>query len=213
MNRWMLVADMEPFVVNGEYLPLLARYLGKEKEIDEITRKGLNGSIGWVEGLKLRVEKLSGIPKSYAWKVANEMPYNKGIKEVYRLANELNFVTVVITGGFDNVANRVRQELNIDYVFSNDLIFNDGYLKGVKINVDDQKEKQVLEVAKKENIPKDLRIGIADGANDLTFLRECGLPIACGPLSKKLEEEVKLVIKDPTELIAILKNPDKYLNL
>jgi len=210
-ERWMLIVDMEPFIVNGEYLPLLARYSGKEKEIDEITRRGLNGSINWIEGLKLRIEKLRGIPEHYAWKVANEIPYNKGIRELFKLAKELNFITVVVTGAFDNVANRIQQELGIDYVFSNELIFNDGHLKNVKINIDDRKEKQVLEVAKKENIPKERRIGVADGANDLSFIRECGLPVACGPVSKKLQEEVKVVIKDPTELIPIIKNPHNYV--
>jgi len=211
MNRWMLVADMEPFIVNGEYLPLLAGYSGMKKEIDEITRKGLDGSISWVEGLKLRIEKLCGTPEHYAWKVANEMPFNTGIKELFKLAKELNFVTVMITGGFDNVANRVRQELNIDYVFSNELIFNDGCLKNVKINIDDRKEKQVLEVSNKENIPKERRIGVADGANDLSFLRECGLPVAYGPVSEKLKDEIKVIIQCPTELIPILKNPENYL--
>jgi len=211
MNRWMLVADMEPFIVNGEYLTLLAKYLGMEKEIDEILRKGLDGSISWVEGLKLRIKKLRGIPEHYTWKVANEMPFNTGIKELFKLAKELNFVTVVITGAFNSIANRVKQELDIDYVFSNELVFNDGYLKGVKINVDGRKEKQLLEVAEKENIPKERRIGIADGANDLGFIRECGLPIACGPVSERLKQEVKVVINDPTELIPILKNPDHCL--
>ena len=66
----------------------------------------------------------------------------------------------------------------MDYVYSNELIFKDGKLDGVKINVDSDKSKSAkIKIEewgeKKENI-----VCVVDGANDIKLFDVCGLGIA-----------------------------------
>ena len=48
-------------MVDGEFLPELAKLVGKEKEVSEITLKGIRGEIDWAEGLRQRVELVKGV--------------------------------------------------------------------------------------------------------------------------------------------------------
>jgi phosphoserine phosphatase len=73
---------------------------------------------------------------------------------------------------------RLQKELDLDYVYCNELIFKNGKLDGVKINVDSDKSKSAkIKIAEwgeqKENI-----ICVVDGANDVKLFDICGLGIA-----------------------------------
>ena len=50
----LVIFDVEGVLLNAEYLPVLAKLMGpeKEKEIWDITIKGINGEINWEEGLR-----------------------------------------------------------------------------------------------------------------------------------------------------------------
>ena len=76
------------------------------------------------------------------------------------------------------MTDRLKEQLGLDYVYSNELIFKDGKLDGVKINVTSDKAKYArIKIAewneKKENI-----VVTVDGANDLTLFDICGLGVA-----------------------------------
>ena len=57
----LAIFDVEGVLYDAEYLPILAENVNKEKEIWEITKKGIEGKIDWVDGLKERVRLLNGI--------------------------------------------------------------------------------------------------------------------------------------------------------
>ena len=54
----LVIFDVEGVLFDAEYLPILAEKLNKEKEIWEITKKGIQGEINWEDGLKTRVDLL-----------------------------------------------------------------------------------------------------------------------------------------------------------
>ena len=57
----LAIFDVEGVLYDAEYLPLLAEKVNKENQIWEITKKGIEGKIDWVKGLKERVHLLRGI--------------------------------------------------------------------------------------------------------------------------------------------------------
>ena len=59
----LAIFDTEGVLIDGEFLPELAKVIGKEDEILEITNKGINGEINWEEGLIERINRLKGISK------------------------------------------------------------------------------------------------------------------------------------------------------
>jgi phosphoserine phosphatase len=101
-----------------------------------------------------------------------------GAKEVCRVLKAAGWKLMAVSGGFGLMMNRLQKELDLDYVYSNDLIFKDGKLEGVTIHVDSDKSKSAkIKIAewgeKKEDI-----VCVVDGANDVKLFDICGLGIA-----------------------------------
>ena len=80
----LAIFDVEGVLLNAEYLPVLANLIGpeKEKEIWDITNKGIRGEINWEEGLIERVHALRGIGYDKASKIAAEFGDNARSKRI-----------------------------------------------------------------------------------------------------------------------------------
>ena len=174
----LIIFDIEAVLVDGEFLPELAKSVGKEKEVMEITLKGIRGEIKWEEGLKERIGILKGVRYEDALEVARSMRLMKNAEEAVGKLKDLGFVLIGVTGGFSILANRVKRQLKLDYVFSNEMIFDDGKLTGIKLNVNSNKAIALEELIKKLGIGKEETIAVVDGANDLKLFNLAKLKIA-----------------------------------
>ena len=206
-NRKQLLAifDVEGVLYDAEYLPILAEKVNKEKEIWEITKKGIQGSINWEEGLTKRVELLKGIDFETCKEVADSLPIMTGAIQVCKTLKDAGWKIMAVSGGFTLITDRLKDKLNLDYVYTNELIFKDGKLDGVKINVDSDKAKSARIKIEEWNIPKDEIIVIVDGANDIKLFDICYLGIAyrAQDLVKDLATAT-LEEKDLTKIIPII---------
>ena len=105
------------------------------------------------------------------------------------------------------MTDRLKKELDLDYVFSNDLIFKDNKLDDVQIHVDSDKAKSAQIKIDEWGIRKDETVVIVDGANDVKLFDICELGIAyrAQDLVKDLAT-VSLEEKDLTKIIPIINN-------
>ena len=131
-KQLLAIFDVEGVLYDGEYLPILAEKLNKEKEIWDITKKGIQGLINWEDGLKKRVDALKGLSIDVCQEVADELPIMHGAKEACKSLKNAGWKIMAVSGGFTIMTDRLKQELELDYVFSNELIFKDGVLDDVK---------------------------------------------------------------------------------
>ena len=177
-NQLLVIFDVEGVLYDAEYLPILAEKLGKENEIWEITKQGIQGVINWEEGLRTRVDALKGLDYETCQEVANDLPVMTGAKEACRVLKAAGWKLMAVSGGFTIMTDRLKEELGLDYVFSNELIFNDGKLDGVKINVDSDKAKSAIIKISEWNEEKENITCVVDGANDIKLFDVCGLGIA-----------------------------------
>ena len=174
----LVIFDVEGVLYDAEYLPILAEKLGKENEIWEITKKGIQGVIDWEEGLRTRVNALKGLDYETCQEVANALPIMTGAKEACRVLKAAGWKLMAVSGGFTIMTNRLKEELGLDYVFSNELVFKDGKLDGVKINVNSDKAKSAIIKISEWNENKENITCVVDGANDIKLFDVCGLGIA-----------------------------------
>jgi len=206
-NRKQLLAifDVEGVLYDAEYLPILAEKVNKEKEIWEITKKGIQGSINWEEGLTKRVELLKGIDFETCKEVADSLPIMTGAIQACKTLKDAGWKIMAVSGGFTLITDRLKDKLNLDYVYTNELIFKDGKLDGVKINVNSDKAKSARIKIEEWKVPKDEIIVIVDGANDIKLFDICNLGIAyrAQDLVKDLAT-VTLEEKDLTKIIPII---------
>ena len=198
---------MEGVLYDAEYLPILAEKVNKEQEIWDITKKGIQGLINWEDGLRKRVELLEGISYETCMEVADSLPIMTGAKEACSALKQAGWKVMAVSGGFTIMTDRLSKELNLDYVFSNELIFKNGKLDGVKINVDSDKAKSAKIKINEWNEKKDETVVIVDGANDVKLFDICGLGIAyrAQDIVKDMAT-VSLEEKDLSKILPIINN-------
>jgi len=202
----LAIFDTEGVLIDGEFLPELAKITGNEREILEITNKGINGEIKWEEGLLKRVNKLLGISYEECITTAAQLPIMNGAKETFVTLRKLGFTTLTVSGGPDILVNRVKEELKIDYAFSNELIFKNGKLNGIDIKVNSKKDEVIRDVLKNINEKKENIVAIIDGANDIGLFKISGLKISFNG-AKLINEKSDFLIKkkDLGEIIPIIR--------
>ena len=152
-----------------------------EKEVKEITERAMNGEMNFDESLKQRVSKLKGLKLEQMQEILERLPLTVGAKEFIDKVKGLGYKVALISGGFSFFADALKQRLNLDYAFANDLkIQGDtltGQVEGTIINAN-QKALLLKVISQQEKISLEQVVAIGDGANDLPMLATAGLGIA-----------------------------------
>ncbi len=210
-NQLLIIFDVEGVLYDAEYLPILAEKLGKENEIWEITKKGIQGIINWEDGLRTRIDALKGLDYETCQSVAADLPIMTGAKEVCRVLKAAGWKLMAVSGGFTIMTNRLQKELGLDYVFANELLFKDGKLDGVKISVDSNKAKSAnLKIAEWKEDKQNITC-VVDGANDIKLFDVCGLGIAFR--AQDLVKDLATTTLEEKDLSKILEIINKHYKL
>jgi len=207
----LVIFDVEGVLFDAEYLPLLAEKVNKEEEIWEITKKGIQGVINWEDGLRTRVAALKGLDYETCQEVANSLPIMTGAKEACRVLKAAGWKLMAISGGFTIMTERLQKELDLDYVFSNELVFKKGELIDVVINIDSDKAKSAVQKIKEWGEKKEDIVVVVDGANDIALFDICGLGIAFRAQDKV--KDLADVVLEEKNLSRILDIINKHFNL
>lgn len=207
----LVIFDVEGVLFDAEYLPILAEKLNKEKEIWEITKKGIQGEINWEDGLKTRVDLLRGIDLKTCKDIADSLPIMTGAKEACRALKEAGWKLMAVSGGFSIMTDRLKEELELDYVFSNELKFTNGKLDGVKMIVDSDKAKSARIKIQEWSVKKEDIVVVVDGANDIKLFDICGLGIAYR--AQDIVKDLATITLDEKNLAGIIDIINQHYHL
>lgn len=208
----LVIFDVEGVLLNAEYLPVLAKLLGPEKEAEiwDITNKGIRGEINWEEGLKERVHALRGIQYDEANEIAQNLEIMPGAKELCSFLKNHGAKLVAVSGGFNIITDRLHSELQIDKIFSNDLVFSNGKLEDVVIHVTSDKSASVKKYVEENGFSPDETVVIVDGANDLKLFSLSSFTIGFCPVDViRNKANVTIDKKDLSLVIPIIKEKFK----
>jgi phosphoserine phosphatase len=204
----LVIFDVEGVLLNAEYLPVLSQVLGpeKEKEIWRITKQGIRGEINWEEGLKKRVSALRGISFEEAKRIGENLEIMPGAKELCASLKKAGWRMIAVSGGFSIITDRLKGELDLDRIFCNELVFEDGVLTGLKMNVTSDKAAAVIPAIKEWGIQKSETVVVVDGANDLSLFDIAGYTVGFCPVEKvKEKSDAVLEIRDLSLLLNLLE--------
>jgi len=207
----LAIFDVEGVLYDAEYLPLLAEKVNKEKQIWEITKKGIEGKIDWVKGLEERVHLLRGIDYDTCVEVANSLPIMTGAKEACLALKNAGWKIMAVSGGFTIITNRLKKELDLDFIYSNELVFKDGKLDDVIVNVDADKAKAAMIKINEWDEKKENIITVVDGANDVKLFDITGFGIAFR--AQDLVKDLATVTLDEKDLSKIVGLINTHYNL
>ena len=207
----LAIFDVEGVLYDAEYLPLLAEKVNKENQIWEITKKGIEGKIDWVKGLEERVHLLRGIDYDTCVEVANSLPIMTGAKEACLALKNAGWKIMAVSGGFTIITDRLKEELDLDFIYSNELVFKDGKLDDVVVNVDADKAKSAMIKINEWDEKKENIITIVDGANDVKLFDITGFGIAFR--AQDLVKDLATVTLDEKDLSKIVGLINTHYNL
>ena len=204
----LIIFDVEGVLLNAEYLPVLAQKFGpqKEKEIWDITKQGIRGEIDWEDGLCKRVNALRGIPYEDALSIGENLEIMPGAKVLCNALRNAGWKMVAVSGGFTIITDRLKKELLLDKIYSNELVFKDGKLDDVIISVTSDKSKAVNEIIREWGIRKEDIVVVVDGANDLKLFEIAGFTVGFCPVDiVKARADAIIEIRDLTLLLNLLE--------
>jgi phosphoserine phosphatase len=177
----LIVMDVDSTLIQGEVIELLAAHSGHRAEVAAVTERAMRGELDFEESLRARVELLAGIPASALDDVYDALVLAPGARTLIRILRRLGYRFALVSGGFNQINDRLAEELGIHYARANELEIVDGVLPGRIVGevLDRAGKAEALRYfAGEVGVPVESVVAIGDGANDLDMLEIAGLGIA-----------------------------------
>jgi phosphoserine phosphatase len=180
----VVVFDCDNTIIQAEVIDELAKVAGVGDRVEKVTTKAMNGEIDFDQAIKERVKLLKGLTVRQLELLTKTINLTPGTEELISALHFMGYKVGVISGGFTFFTDYLKEQLNLDYVFANELEIENGIttgrVKGEIINA--QRKGDILkQIAAQEKITADQIIAIGDGANDCVMLENAGLAIAFCP--------------------------------
>ncbi len=180
-NMKLVVFDMDSTLIQTEVIDELAKLANAEEQVKKITESAMRGEIDFKESFRKRVALLKGIKEKHLGEIAKTLPLTYGADLVAKTLKGLGYKLGILSGGFTFMGEYLKERLEFDYMYANELDIKDGLVTGeVKNEIVDGEQKAILlrQLAQKENIVLEQTIAVGDGANDLPMITIAGLGVA-----------------------------------
>lgn len=179
----LLAMDMDSTLITIECIDEIADFVGKKKEVSEITEAAMRGEItDFADSLNRRVALLRGVPETALESVYQErLRLSPGAENLLAFARKNGWKTLLVSGGFTFFTDKLKARLGLDYTRANTLEIVDGHLTGRVLGpiIDGQaKMDTVQETCKLLGIESQQAIVMGDGANDLKMMSISGASVA-----------------------------------
>ena len=206
MTGFLVVFDVDSTLINEEAIELLAEHSGNREKVAEITERSMRGEIDFSTSLIERVATLKGLPESVLEQTAQSLTPTKGASELIQEIHARGGLAAAVSGGFIQLLDGLKRELDLDYARANTLGVNDGMLTGEVVGelVNREAKARYLKLWAEENgIPLDRTFAIGDGANDLGMMAIAGVSVAF--CAKPIVRENANVVIDERDLGQVIE--------
>ncbi|WP_048190029.1 phosphoserine phosphatase SerB [Methanobacterium sp. SMA-27] len=208
----LIAFDLDNVLIDGEAIDEIGKLMDVEAEISEITKKAMEGDLDFETALKERVALLKGASVEDIKDVVSKIPFMEGAEETIAELKKRGYKIATITGSFEIIANRMKDDLGLDYAFSNVLHEKEGKLTGEVSGplVKGSKAEVLKEIMEMEKIKAEESAAVGDGANDVSMLEEAGLGIAFNA-KPVLKEKADVVVekRDLREVLEVFNKEEK----
>ncbi|MBZ2165706.1 phosphoserine phosphatase SerB [Methanobacterium spitsbergense] len=208
----LIAFDLDNVLIDGEAIDEIGKLMDVEAEISEITKKAMEGDLDFETALKERVALLKGASVEDIKDVVSKIPFMEGAEETIAELKKRGYKIATITGSFEIIANRMKDDLGLDYAFSNVLHEKEGKLTGEVSGplVKGSKAEVLKEIMEMEKIKAEESAAVGDGANDVSMLEEAGLGIAFNA-KPVLKEKADVVVekRDLKEVLEVFNKEEK----
>ncbi len=188
LSDFKLIAfDMDSTLINIECVDEIADAVGRKAEVAAITEAAMRGEItDFKDSLRRRMALLKGVSVASMDEVYHQrLKLNPGAAELVHACKAAGLKVLLVSGGFTFFADRIRDELGIDYLRANVLEIENGLLTGKLVDQPwgdicdgEEKRRMLIETCGTLGINPLQAIAMGDGANDLPMMGAAGLSVA-----------------------------------
>jgi len=205
----LVVFDLDNVIIDGEAIDEIGKLANVEEDIAAITEKAMQGEIDFETSIKDRVQLLEGTSIEEIEKVADDLPLMAGAEKTIECLKEKDVDVAIISGSFDVVAEKIKDKLGVDAVYTNSFTVEDGKLTGEVTGplVSGSKLDVLKDHVEEAGITLDEVVAVGDGANDISMIESAGCGIAFN--AKDSVKEIADVVVDEKDLTKVL---DEILN-
>ncbi|MDD1763763.1 MAG: phosphoserine phosphatase SerB [Methanobacteriaceae archaeon] len=212
----LIAFDLDNVLIDGEAIDEIAKLAGAESEVSEITQQAMEGKLDFGTALKQRVALLKGTSVEEITKVVQEIPIMEGAEETIAELKNRGYKIATISGSFEIIAHRLKDLLDLDYVFSNTLEEEEGLLTGEVSGplVVGSKADILAKIMDIEKISPEECAAVGDGANDISMLEKAGVGVAFNA-KPVLKQSADIIVekKDLRELLKVFDEKPVEENL
>ena len=195
-KKKLIACDMDMTIINVETINLINDNLLKNNQISNITKDAMSGNISFGKSIITRTKLLKGIKKLEITNLIKKIKINEGVESVIRTMNNYGHHTMLISGGYDLIANSIGKKVGFKEIRCNTLeVVNNQLTGNLENTILDKKGKlfHLKSSIKKLNIKKDLTLAVGDGDNDIDMIKYSGLGVAWNAYEKvKLAADVSI---------------------
>ena len=200
----LVVFDLDNVIIDGEAIDEIGKLANVEEDIAAITEKAMQGEIDFETSIKDRVQLLEGTSIEDIEKVAEDLPLMDGACKTIDCLKKRDVDVAIISGSFDVVADKVKDKLGVETVYTNSFTVEDGKLTGEVTGplVSGSKLDVLKDHVEKMGITLDEVVAVGDGANDISMIESAGCGIAFN--AKDSVKEIADVVVEEKDLCKVL---------
>ncbi|GAB6943470.1 HAD-IB family phosphatase [Vulcanisaeta sp. JCM 14467] len=132
-----------------------------------------------------------GVPRSW---IEIPITLRRGALELLKFLRERDVSIIAVSGGLNYTGIPIRDYVN--YFISNELIFDNGALISVKVNVEN---KEIIdELIRELRLDWDYVMAVGDSDMDLPMLRRARYSIAYNPVNEEVANAARIVVNSNT---------------
>ena len=180
-RKKIIACDMDMTVINLETINLIGTKILNNNKLTELTRKAMNGEISFKESILYRTKMLKGINQNEILNLIKYIKITSGVKSVIRTMNKFGHHTMLISGGYNIIADVIGKKIGFKEVICNSLELDNNIITGKLINKIIDRESKFKALKKrmfKLNLNNEESIAVGDGDNDIDMIHYANIGIA-----------------------------------
>lgn len=198
MEPYIFVFDLDSTITKIEILPEIAKMIGKNKEMRQLTEQTMRGEIPFKHSFIKRVEILKDISVQEINDIISEIPLNEKLVQFITENKERCYI---VTGNLDIWISGLMHKIGMD----------NHYFCSKAIVKDDKIEKIISVIDKRMTAKQFVQpiVSIGDGDNDADMANVADLGVGFGgvrPIARSLLENIDYAFYDENKLYEFLNN-------
>ena len=173
-KKKLFACDMDKTAISQESINLIAKKLNIEKKMKKLTEEAMQGKESFKESIIKRTKFLKGVTLDTLDNILkHDITITPGIDIVVKTMNKFGSHTMLVSGGYSYIANKIGKIIGFKEIISNQLSYTNNILDGsIRGQIVDGNQKliSIKNRVDSMNLSKNDVLAIGDGANDVNMI-------------------------------------------